>query len=358
MNTCEKEYSIEPLVSIIVPIYNAEQYLEKCIESLIDQSYQNIEIVLVDDDSSDLCPQICDKYAETDSRIKVIHKNNGGAAAARKTGASISTGEFVAFVDADDWIEPDMITSMIRKQMDYRADVVICNFFRDRGFQVSYEKMFFREGAYNKQLLEVKIYPKMLYAGDFGNFGVMPSLCGKIFKASLLETAIINAPDHVSLGDDATVLYPLMLLAEQCYIMNVPLYHYRVNEKSMTLSYNKNQTLDTINVINYLRKRFAEYEKYQLETQLNAYHLFITMRNVVNIGLAGFRRGYRKRIHEFKRYIYRTSLYDVLKQKDIKDLDVSKNIKLGVLLLKMHCPELLVFIYCVRGSIKKQRSFT
>ncbi len=355
MITNEKDNDMNPLVSIVVPIYGAEQYIEQCIESLINQSYHNIEIILVDDASKDKCPQICDLYADKDLRIHVIHKKNGGAAAARKSGAEISTGEYITFVDADDWIEQDMILKMLQRLIDFEADVVICNFFRDKGLRVSREKIFFQEGDYNKQLLKEKIYPQMVYAGSFGGFGIMPSLWGKIFKTSILKSAIKNAPSEVSLGDDATVLYPLMLQAEKCYIMNDFLYHYRVNESSMTLSFNKKQTLDTINVICFLRKSFVGYENYHLQAQLDVYQLFITMRNIVNIGMAGFSKGYRNRIREFKKYLNRTSFYDILQHKSIKEVDVNKNIKLGMLLLKIHFSELLVFIYCLKNVMKKQK---
>ena len=96
------------LISVIVPIYNVEKYLDKCIESIVNQTYKNLEIILVDDESPDNCPEICDKWAERDSRIKVIHKENGGAGSARNAGIEASSGEWIGFVDGDDWIEPNM----------------------------------------------------------------------------------------------------------------------------------------------------------------------------------------------------------------------------------------------------------
>lgn len=349
------EIYMDPLVSVVVPIYNVEQYLEKCIESIINQSYKNLEIILVDDGAKDRCPQICDKYGEMDNRIKIIHKKNGGAAKARKVGAASAGGEYITFIDGDDWIEKDMIARMIQKQTDFHADVVICNFCRDQKYNISYEEMFFPEGFYDKFLLQTKVYPQMVYSGTFGKFGITPSMWGKIFCIALLKKVIADAPGNVSLGDDATVLYPLMLQAKQCYIIHDPLYHYRVNENSMTLSYNKTQTRDTINLINYLRKKFVVYKNYNLQEQLVAYQLFITMRNIVNIGEAGFRKGYGNRIKDLKTYLNRTSFYDTIKQNHIKNIEVSKKIKLGIWILKIHCPGLLAFIYCINNVWRRQR---
>lgn len=103
-------------ISIIVPVYKVEQYLERCVKSLINQTYKNIEIILVDDGSPDQCPKMCDDYASEDSRIKVIHKKNGGLSDARNAGLDAATGEFIAFVDSDDWVEIDFIETLCKMQ--------------------------------------------------------------------------------------------------------------------------------------------------------------------------------------------------------------------------------------------------
>ena len=104
-----------PLVSIVVPIYNVEKYIDKCVDSIINQTYKNLEIILVDDGSPDNCGDIADKYAELDNRIKVIHKSNGGLSDARNAGLDISTGEFICFIDSDDYVEMDMIEKTLNR---------------------------------------------------------------------------------------------------------------------------------------------------------------------------------------------------------------------------------------------------
>lgn len=116
------------IISIIVPVYNVEKYLKDCIESILKQSMQDFELILVDDGSTDSSGTICDRYAEKDSRIKVVHTKNGGLSAARNAGIEIARGEFVAFVDSDDYVLPEFIEQMYKKILETDADICECNF--------------------------------------------------------------------------------------------------------------------------------------------------------------------------------------------------------------------------------------
>lgn len=118
--------SEKPLISIIIPIYNVEKYLGKCIESIVNQAYQNIEIILIDDGSTDSCPLLCDSWVKLDARVKVIHKSNGGLSDARNAGMHIAHGDYVAFIDSDDWIETDAFEKMLNRMLEDNSDVVSC----------------------------------------------------------------------------------------------------------------------------------------------------------------------------------------------------------------------------------------
>ena len=122
---------MNPKVSIIVPVYNVEKYLDRCMESLLNQTLKDIEIILVDDGSPDNCPQMCDDYAKKDSRVKVVHKANAGLGYARNSGLDVATGEYVAFVDSDDYVELDMYEQMYEASLNYQVQMVLCGFNRD-----------------------------------------------------------------------------------------------------------------------------------------------------------------------------------------------------------------------------------
>lgn len=117
----------KPKISIIVPVYKAEPYLKKCIDSILNQTFKDFELILVDDGSPDRCGEICDEYALKDSRIKIIHKENGGQSSARNVGLDIAQGEYIGFVDSDDWIEPDMYKKLFKVLKNDNVDMAICN---------------------------------------------------------------------------------------------------------------------------------------------------------------------------------------------------------------------------------------
>ena len=116
----------QPLISVIVPIYKVEEYLDRCVESIVNQTYKNLEIILVDDGSPDNCPQMCDFWAEKDSRIKVVHKENGGLSDARNAGMPFAIGDVVSFIDSDDWVELDMFEKMLSRMQKDNSDIVSC----------------------------------------------------------------------------------------------------------------------------------------------------------------------------------------------------------------------------------------
>ena len=116
----------QPLISVIVPIYKVEEYLDRCVESIVNQTYKSLEIILVDDGSPDNCPQMCDSWAGKDNRIKVVHKENGGLSDARNAGMPFATGEIISFIDSDDWIEFDMFEKMLNRMQADNSDMVSC----------------------------------------------------------------------------------------------------------------------------------------------------------------------------------------------------------------------------------------
>lgn len=224
------------MISVIVPIYNVENYLPQCIESIISQTYQDLEIILVDDGSTDSCGGICDTYAEKDLRIKVIHKENGGLVSARKAGIMASGGEYIGYVDGDDWIEPDMYEKLHGVMNTYNADIVMCGHFNNIG---SMQKQIYHDapdGKYDKTRLKEHIFPKMISGDSFFDWSIAPGVWDKLFRKESVIQHQLAVNNQLRMGEDAACVYPALLNAESIYILHECLYHYRQTTSSMVKS--------------------------------------------------------------------------------------------------------------------------
>lgn len=163
---------MDSLISVIVPIYNVEKYLDRCVDSIINQTYKNLEIILVDDGSPDNCPQMCDDYAKKDSRIKVVHKENGGLSDARNVGMEVATGEYVSFIDSDDYISLDFYETLLETIVDNDSDIVECGvvkFYENRKFDeysddlkvTNYDTLDGLEGLINENPFKQHVWNKL-----------------------------------------------------------------------------------------------------------------------------------------------------------------------------------------------------
>lgn len=221
------------MISIIVPIYNIAAYLDQCIESILGQTYTDLEIILVDDGSTDGCYQICEEYRQKDSRIVLVHKENGGLVSARKAGLRVASGEYIAWVDGDDWIEPDMYERMYGELIRQNADVVMCGRYEDTGKAGKEVFHGVLEGRYGKQELMRHIYPKMIAGGEFFEWKIFPSLWDKLFHREMMERFLPEVDERITMGEDAACVYPALLHADSIYVMRECLYHYRQTTSSM-----------------------------------------------------------------------------------------------------------------------------
>lgn len=271
-------------LSVIVPIYKVEKYLEKCIESIISQTYNDLEIILVDDGSPDKCPEICDEFARKDGRIKVVHKENGGLLSARKAGLETATGEYVGFVDGDDYIQKDMYFELMQSVINYKSDIAICEFwysYPDREIESDY---FLNKKLYSRNELENEVFPTMLFKDRFYSFGIYPNCWSKIFKRELLNKHLPGVDNRIRLGEDASFVYPCILDCKSISYVDKPLYHYLINPESMTKKYD--DTLSEIYLLPYLRIKEKSNElKYDMSVQLSYYILYLVnfvVRNEVN----------------------------------------------------------------------------
>ena len=242
-----------PIISISIPVYNVEKYLCQCIESIINQSLIDIEIILVDDGSTDSCGGICDKYAAKDSRIKVIHKENGGLASARQAALEIATGIYFCACDADDWVESDMYEQMYNKAQETGADIIICDYYieYDNGETV------------HKQIEKLDDSETDLI-GNALNGKLPTSMWNKIYKREIFQKYNISWEQGIDLGEDFLISLKIFRNPVTINYIQKPLYHYRrlMNGNS----YTNDISLKTFNQNVFIRdwiNNHIDVEKYE-----------------------------------------------------------------------------------------------
>ena len=210
----------KPLISVIIPVYNTKNYLEKCLDSVLNQTYENLEVIIVDDGSTDGSEAMCDEYAQRDSRVKVIHKENGGQCTARNVGLDMATGDYFAFVDSDDWIDERMYETLMTNALKYGCDLSTCVNTDTKN----------PDGR-----LEIVEQPEIMKAHLLGQKGVCQSPCNKIFKRELFDGIRFF---KMRAYEDCATLHFVLARANKAVFQNEIMYYYVKRENStMTQSF-------------------------------------------------------------------------------------------------------------------------
>lgn len=221
-------------LSVIVPVYNVENYLNKCVDSILRQNYKNVEIILIDDGSTDKSSMICDDYKNKYTNIHVIHKKNGGLSSARNAGLDVCTGDYISFIDSDDWIEQEMYNVMVNRAVDTNSDIVIAGRYRV-------------DSNNNKVKETYMLYPELetfsnikglAYLMSFRGYDM--SVCDKIFSKNVIKK--IRFPEGKTCEDSFTT-YKFFANANRIAYLEVPFYNYFFRDNSITRNSNVNKTV-------------------------------------------------------------------------------------------------------------------
>ncbi len=260
---------MEKLISVVVPIYNVEKYLRKCLDSILEQTYCNLDIILVDDESPDNCGKIIEEYKKKDQRVRTIHQKNGGLSDARNAGIKIANGEYIIFIDSDDWVEKKMIEILYRNIEKYNSDISICEFIEedDNG----------------------KVLSKKQYNYKFKEFNTFDAIKDLILQNTLTNHAWnklykINLFNNVrypkgQLMEDVSTTYKLIENSSKVVYQNIPLYHYIQRESSIlgniTEKRIKDQEFAFFKRNEYLYNKYPELNNIiQLDNLLNVKTLY------------------------------------------------------------------------------------
>lgn len=295
------------LFSIIVPVYNVERYLHRCINSVLTQTFEDYELILVDDGSRDDSGKIVDEFAAIDRRIVAIHKTNGGLVSARKAGLAVARGEYIIPLDADDWLAENAL-QYIGNAIDEHAPQMICyghyvgTETELRSVPITHEKSFYLKDAISKEFL-----PNLL-TGNRARC-ITPTVWGKAFKRDLYEKFQSPVDDRIQMGEDGMVVYPCFCEAESiCFLPDI-LYCYRVNPDSLTRSKAKLIPWESVILrIEHLR-RYLSLPEHDLQEQVGCY----AAHAVFNAILTQMKKEkYRVVVTEAFSYLYSHGILDLI----------------------------------------------
>ena len=253
---------MKPRISVIVPVYNAEQYLCNCVDSILNQQLKDIEVILVNDGSTDKSGEMCNDYEQLDKRVRVLHLENQGVSNARNRGIEIASGDYIGFVDADDWIEEKMYSSMLNEISKVNADVAICSYIIFRENSERYvglpwkDHSIFEKKAIAEQVMPVFVAPMDLELNS--KQIVMGSVWRCLFKKEVISVNKIEFDTKMTYTEDLIFLLQFLSKSEKVLTLNTPYYHYRNNKAGITQKYVSNLYINLTRCNQHIKEIFLE----------------------------------------------------------------------------------------------------
>ena len=310
--------------SIIIPIYNVKRYLEKCLDSIKNQTYKDFEAIMVDDGSTDGCYNICEKYAENDDRFIVVHKKNQGLVSARKTGANLASGEYIINVDSDDFVEYDFLNKIHEAIISSPVDIVAFNYkvVNEDGEFIRNEYNQAKSGIYNDKKYKSIKY-KFLY--DNSKFGqnsgcLIFSIWSKAVKRELYTACQLLVDNNITKGEDVVLCLLLLVRAKSILICDITDYNYRIRSSSMMNKCSEKDIFKQEILVNELLKISKRY--FLMEKQIRMYIFyssFMILKNLISKKVSYGR--YLKYIRIFEKTdIFKTLKFDLCKNVSIKEI--------------------------------------
>lgn len=331
--------------SVIVPIYNIEKYLRRCIDSVLSQTFDDFELILVDDGSPDNCPLICDDYKSKDERIKVIHKENGGLVSARQAGVEICEGEYIFNLDGDDHIAPDALQSAYEIIEKTNADIVSFSYTEVKE-SMKGKKVddILPEGLYVKEDIINKIYPDLLCNENM--LSAFYFIWGRAIKRELICSIQLSVSTKISHGEDVSCVIPCFLKAEKVYVSRKSVYFYTIRGDSLTTSFKTKQITDIANTIEHIYK-YSDILPDGFERQIERYSAFMCFA-IIALAAEG---NHRKYIKEIKELINNSVHKQKIKKAKFKNITVKS--KISMFLMKKGLIGMAFYFLNMCKKIKK-----
>ena len=335
------------LFSIIVPIYNIEKYIRKCIDSVLSQSFDDYELILVDDGSPDNCPIICDEYAKRNSKIKVIHKENGGLVSARQAGIKVAEGDYIFNLDGDDALLPDALKTAHQIITETNADIVSFSYRTCINGEIgNVVEDLVEEGLYNKSQIEEHIYPNLLSNKNMEHLFYF--LWGKAIKKELILKHQLNVNPAISLGEDLSCIVPCFLDANTVYFSKKDVYLYTIRNDSISTDFKTAQITQIEDVIFGLKSITANKPK-DFEAQISRYSCFMCFA----ILAAAAEGNHFKVLKKIKELIKNSVHNEEIKNADFENLTIKSRI--AIFLMKKQMITLSFYFLYLCKEIKRIR---
>lgn len=274
-------------VSIIIPVYNIQGYVAKCIESVLHQEYLNLEIILIDDGSEDGTTELCEKYEQIDTRVNFVRQINQGVVEARKRAFALSTGAYVMFIDGDDYIDRNMVGELLEIITDKKAEVVTSGTFVHSGNAVAKVHDMVEEGEYTTQGELKNLFSKLIFKDNYTEYGILPYLCGKMYKRDVIKKLFKNFERNVKVGEDAAINYSIITGCTKIVVTHKIYYHYIMRGDSASHSAYEYFFDDMGYVYRYLKNNF-EKNRYAAQQLLEQLEIFM-----VRTCLLGIKRNFK-----------------------------------------------------------------
>lgn len=324
-------------VSVIIPVYKVEKYLERCVNSVLEQTYKNLEVILVDDGSPDNCPFLCDKIAEVHENVSVVHKENGGLASARLAGFEAATGTYILFVDSDDYIANNMVEKLVTVVEQEDAEMSICGYNTVFGQKSTPNLLTYQNSSINGKDNVRNEYIIPLIGNSTRGINIPGFLCIRLFRRNLIQKSFFGS-ERIYYKED----HVFNLLYGDCInkiaVVNEPLYFYCFNESSLSNSYRKNKWEMYKNLYQF-NKGYLEKRHISAEERLDNFLVSAVFASADNAVMAGSYSEYLKEINK----ICADPLAEQAIHSDLKQMSVSHRITMVLLRCRMYA-----FLYFIR----------
>lgn len=284
------------LITIIIPIYNSERFLSKCLESIRNQTYQSLEIILIDDGSTDQSSKICEEYLKRDKRFQFYHKENGGVSSARNLGLEKATGDFIGFIDPDDWVEAHMFEKLIHLKIKYDADISICGYFKEEINGTS-----LKENSKDEifKLNQVETFSRLLDTNDFGGY-----LWNKLFTRKTLKKNNIKFDENIHFCEDLLFCCEVISKSKEIVYDSSQYYHYIVHDSNIAINQYSLKKISALNALINIIELLSEIK--DLDTK--KYKSFF-MKMTISLIMNGMQE--KKEVYQLKKNLYKYKISDL-----------------------------------------------